>query len=246
MTQKQGNLTKARDSAARAAYAAVGAPSAALKALSSQVSDLKETVMGSRGQVGSDVAHEIKAWVSEGERILGRAMRRVRDSKVADEIRSAARSASNAARTRYDKAANIATRPLELFEPDAPLSLINGIGPRSSDQLERAGVSGISSFINRTGTMTDIEELSAATGFSASILSSWRKQVDLAKIGGIGDAYLLLLHRNGVWTLDQLANRQTSDLVEALRSHALPDAPEQLPTETMVKEWRTQARRLAG
>lgn len=247
MTQKQENLTdRARDSAARAAYAAVGAPSAALKALSAQVSDLKETVKSSRGQLGSDVAREVKAWVREGERVLGRAMQSVRDSKIADEIRSATRSASHAARTGYEKAADIATRPLELVEPDAPLTLINGIGPRFSDQLERAGVSGISSFINRTGTSADIEELAAATGFSASTLTAWRRQVDLARIDGIGDVYLLLLHRNGVWTLDQLANRQTSDLVEALRSDVLPDAPEQLPTETMVKGWRTRARRLAG
>lgn len=79
---------------------------------------------------------------------------------------------------------------------------------------------------------------------SRESLEGWRSQVDLSRVEGIGDSYQLLLHQVGIWTLEQLAAVSPGELSEAMRSVELPDAPDQVPTESVVKKWKSEARRL--
>lgn len=243
-TQRRGLGDRARQSAERAAYAAVGAPTVVLKALSARVSELRDTVKRSQNQMSSELAGELDEWVSEGEHVVERAMRHLRESAVAEELRAAVRTGTRTARTGLDKAAQSTRSPLGLPEPAQPLTAITGIGPRYEEQLRRAGVTGIPSFLDRTSTRQGVEELGASIGVSPSTLLSWRDQVDLSRIDRVGDSYEQLLHRAGVWTLAQMAGEDTSELVERIRSVATPDAPEQLPTRLLVERWQAAARGL--
>jgi predicted flap endonuclease-1-like 5' DNA nuclease len=247
MAQKNQNMKeKARDSVEKAAYVAVGVPTAALKALSARVSDLRDTVRSSRRDMTEDLAREIDEWISEGEEVIERAMRRFRDSDVADDVRSQARSTKRAARIGLDKATGAARSGLDMVDPDQELTAINGVGPSYEAKLEEVGIVGISRFLERTETQQDIERLASSSGISEEVLASWRGQVDLTLIDGVGDGYQLLLHRVGIWTMDQLAEADTPELANQMRSVDMPDTPDQIPSDSEIAGWRRAARRLAA
>lgn len=246
MTQKQKNVTdRARESVEKAALAAVGAPTAALKALGARMSELRDTARASRKEMTSDVAREIEAWVDQGEEVIEKAMARLRESNVADELRSTARSTRDAAMVGLDKASEAAQSTLDVVEPDESLTTINGIGPSYADTLADAGVAGIAALLDRSRTDESIAELTEATGFSADTIRSWRDQIDLTRVEGIGDSYQRLLHRVGVWTHQQLASAQATVLADEMREIGLPDTPDQLPSANVIEQWRKEARRLA-
>lgn len=246
MTPKQQNVTeRARVSAERAAYAAIGAPTVAIKGLSARMSDLRDALKTSRAEMTDDFADEMETWVAEGEQVIERAMERIRSSKVTSEIRSSADSTRKAVRVGLDKAIGKTESGLQLLEPDEPLTTIKGVGPGYADRLRQAGVSGIADFLTRTATSDGMDRLASESDMSRESLEGWRSQVDLSLVDGVGASYQLLLHRVGIWTLDQLAAVTPGELSEAMRSVELPDAPDQIPTESVVKKWKSEARRLA-
>ncbi len=247
MAQNQKNMTeRARDSVEKAAYVAVGAPTAALKALGARISDLRDTVRSSRREMSEDLAREIDEWISQGEDVVERAMRRFRESDVADELRRQTRSTKKAAQIGVDKAAGAARSGLDAMDPDHELTAINGIGPSNEAKLEKVGVVGISRLIDRTRTREDLEKLAASSGISEDTLAFWRDQVDLTRIGGVGDGYQLLLHRVGIWTMDQLAEVEASELEEQMRSVDAPDKPDQIPSGSEIADWKRAAGRMAA
>lgn len=245
MAQNQNLTDRARQSAERVAYAAVGAPTAALKAMAARVSDLRDTLRSSRDQMSSELAHEVDEWVTQGEQVIQKALERLRRSNIADDVRTTARSTTGAAKTGLEKAAGVARGGAELIDPDESLTTINGIGPRHADQLRSVDVVGISGLLDRTSTKEGIEELSAAIGVSEGAVGSWRDQIDLSRIEGVGDSYELLLHRVGIWTLEQLAGAESEDLVERMKSIDMPDTPDQIPSESLVEQWKDEARKLS-
>ena len=244
MSQKSRKTSRnAADSLERAAYAAIGAPVAVMKSLSARVSELRDTLSRSRADLGEDLTEEIEDWVTQGEDVIARAMERIRSSNVAGEIRSSADSTRKAVQVGLDKARGRAESGLRIVEPDEPLTTIRGVGPGYADRLRSAGVSGIADFLSLSGS--DIEKVSSATGLGVETIEGWRARADLSRIDGVGSSYQTLLHRVGVWTLDQLAEVKPVDLVERMRSIDLPDAPDQMPTESTVNGWRAEARKLA-
>jgi predicted flap endonuclease-1-like 5' DNA nuclease len=245
MSQKSKDTSRrAADSLERAAYAAIGAPVAAVKGLSTRVSELRDTLSKSRAELGEDLAEEIEGWVAQGEEVIARAMKRIRSSNVAGDIRSSADSTRKAVQAGLDKARDSAESGLRVVEPDESLTTIKGVGPGYADRLRSAGVSGIADLLALSES--DIEKVASTSGLGVESVSGWRDRADLTRIDGVGSSYQTLLHRVGVWTLDQLAEVKPSDLVEQMRSIDLPDAPDQMPTESTVKGWRTEARKLAS
>lgn len=246
MTRKHTNMTdRARESVERAAYAAVGAPTTALKALGARLRDLSDTVRASRHEISGDLAREVDAWIAEGEQVIDRAMRRIRSSEVGNDVRAAVRSTREAARTRVDEAADAVARGVDVVDPDQSLTTINGVGPKYEDQLGNAGVVGISTFLARTTSEADRKDLAATSGVSADKIETWRAQVDLTRVDGVGDANELLLHRAGVWTVDQLATTDPPELARRMRSVTIPDAPGQMPTKSLIERWKQEARRIS-
>lgn len=231
MPQNRDSLINhARQTAEKAAYAAVGAPVAALKALNARIDELRETVKTSRAQISSELADEIDEWITQGEEVIERAMRR-RRSTASEYTRPTAVTPSTEAQS---------------VEPDEALTTVKGIGPGFADQLGKAGVVGISSFLDRTTTREGVEQLAVSSGVSPGTITAWRNQVDLARVHGVGEDYELVLHRCGIWTLEQLAAVGASDLAKRMRSVSTPDSPDQLPTDSVIEGWRREARRVSA
>lgn len=245
MTQRTRKKKKsARQSAERVAYAAVGAPTAALRAVRSRLDDLRETVRSSREGINEELSEEIDEWIAQGEEVIERAMRRVRDSGVADKVRSSAQSTRDAARVGVDKAAEAAKSGLDVIEPEEDLTTITGIGPSFADKLRKAGVVGISAFLDRTRTDEGIADLAVMSGVSRDTIESWRARADLSRVEGIGESHRRLLHRVGVWTLEQLADVDPTELADHMRAVDLPDVPDRIPSETLIAQWKTEAAKL--
>lgn len=224
----------------KAAFIAVGAPTAALKALNARVSDLRDAMKTSRKELSDDLAAEIDEWIAEGEKVIERATERLRGSQLAEEIKESARSTREAARSGMDKAAGAARSGLAAMAADEELTVIKGIGPGYAERLQTEGIVGVSRFLDRTATSEDLEHLAQATGIAADTLTSWRRKADLARVPGIGESYQDLLHRAGVWTIDQLIEMSPADLASEMEAVD----PDQAPTEDRVSRWKTEAARL--
>lgn len=239
MDKQRSKMTdRARQSAEKAAYVAVGAPTAALKAIGARVSDIRDTVRVSREELSGELSREIEEWVGQGEAVIEKALASLRESAILDELRSSTRSTRAAARIGLEKAGDLAGEALDLVAPDEDLVVVSGIGPSYAKKLHDAGVSGISSFLSKTSTRDERERLSARIGVSAEVVGAWRDQVDLTGVTGIGDAYQRLLNRVGVWTTEQLAESDPNALVEEMKSVSHPDVPDQLPSVGEVRAWK--------
>lgn len=241
MTQNQDETTRRpRSSVEKAALVAVGAPTAALKALNTRVSDLRDTMKTSRKGLSGDLAAEIDEWIAEGEKVIERAAERLRGSQLAEEFKESARSTREAARSGMDKAAGVARSRLGAMAADEELTIIKGIGPGYAERLQTEGIVGVSRFLDRTATQEDLEDLARSTGIAADTLASWRQKADLGRVPGIGESYQDLLQRAGVWTIDQLVETSASDLVSAMEAVD----PDQAPNRDRVSRWKTEAARL--
>ncbi len=243
MTQKQDETTqRPRSSVEKAALAAVGAPTAALKALNARVSDLRDTMKSSRKELSGDLAAEIDEWIAEGEKVIERAAERFRNTQWAEEIKESVHSTREAARKGMDKAEGVAARSgLGPMVADEELTTIKGIGPGYADRLQKEGIVGVSRFLDRTATNEDLEDLARSTGIAADTLVAWRRKADLGRVPGIGESYQDLLHRAGIWTIDQLVTVSASDLVDDMSAVD----PDQAPTQDRISRWKTEAARLA-
>jgi len=225
----------------KAAYAAVGAPIVGLKALQARIGELRDAVTVSGKELTDDLGGEFNDWISEGERVIGRAMGKMRSIGAVENVRS-----THNARGAAEKSAGTTKRGRDrahdVIFPEEPLTTINGVGASYASQLAEAGVGGVSEFLGLTGTSEDIDKLAKATGFSSGTIESWRSQVDLSRVKGIGGAYQRLLHRSGIWTLRQLGSADPAQLTDELNAIDMPDAPEQMPSIYTVKQWVTAAR----
>lgn len=241
MTQNQDETShRLRSPVEKAALVAVGAPTAALKALNARVSDLRDTMKASRKELSGDLAAEIDEWIAEGERVIERAAERLRGSEWAEEIKESARTTREAARSGMDKAAAVARSGLGAMAADEKVTVIKGIGPGYAERLQTEGIFGVRRFLDRTETQRDLEDLARSTGIAADTLASWRRKADLGRVPGIGESYQDLLHRAGIWTIDQLVEIPASDLVSEMEAMD----PDQAPTQDRVSRWKSEAARL--
>jgi predicted flap endonuclease-1-like 5' DNA nuclease len=235
---------KTRETVERAAYAAVGAPVAALKALGARVSDLREMVESSRKELNGDVATEINQWIAEGERVIERGMERLRATGMVDELRSVVASTRKSAQVGVRKATRTIDETLDTIVPDTSLTRINGIGDNYETKLADVGVKGVADFLSATGTEEDVAKLAKVTGFSAGTIESWRDQVALSRVDGIGGAFQRLLRRVDVWTLRELSQADPELLTEQMATLDSPDVPDQMPSIYQVKQWIAEAKTL--
>ena len=235
---------QARETVERAAYAAVGAPVAVVKALGARLAEMRDAMESSRKEMNEDLVTEINEWIAEGEKVIEKAMERLRATGMVEELRSAVETTRESAQVGVRKATRTIDEGLDVVMPDTRLSRINGIGPNYAEQLTKAGVVGVADFVSATGTQEDIAKLADVTGFSAGTIESWRHQVDLSRVEGIGGAYQRSLQRVDVWTLRELSQADPEELTERLGSIGTPDAPEQTPSIYQVKQWVNEAGRL--
>lgn len=243
--QTRESIDKARESVEKAAYVAVGAPVAAVKALSARVADLRDAVRSSSKDMSDDLTREMNEWIAEGERVIERAMKRIRSSQAVDEARSRVNQAKEEAQAGIDRASDRVEKGLDVIAPDEKLTTINGIGPSYAKQLRDAGIDGIAGFLERTGSERDLDRLAEDTGIAVSTIESWRSRAELTRIGGIGDSFQVLLHRADVWTVSQLAESDPVALADRMKTIDMPDTPDQIPSADTVSEWVAEAKKLS-
>lgn len=235
---------KTRETVGKAAFAAVGAPVAVLKALGARVADMRDALEASRKEINDDVAKEINEWIAEGENVIERAMERLRATGMVDELRTVVESTRKSAQVGVRKATRSIDEGLDVLAPDTELTRINGIGDNYDAKLAEAGLTGVADFLSATGTEEDIAKLAKLTGFSSGTIESWRDQVALSRVDGIGGAFQRLLRRADVWTLRELSQADPEKLTEQLGSLDSLDAHDQTPSIYQVKQWVTEAKTL--
>lgn len=231
---------KTKESIEKVAYTAVGAPIAAVKAVGARISDLREAVRGSRSDLSDDLAREFENWAAEGERVVNQALERLRETGAVEQ----ARSTTQSMRERVEASIEELGDALDVVEPEESLQLIRGIGPGSADRLEEAGVTGIASFLHHTSSTESMARLAEESGFSPEMVEQWRRQADLSRIDGVGDGYMRLLHRAGIWTMDQLGGSSPATLMSKLEGVDMTGMPSQMPSEERLAEWIDEAKKL--
>ena len=229
----------------KAAYTAVGAPIAAVKALNARLADLREMIRESRSEMSDDLAKEFDNWVAEGERVVNMALERVRGSSTAEQARVASQRMRDRVSKTVEEMRAEMDEALDVIEPEESLEMIKGIGPGYAQRFTEAGVAGINDFLDKTNTQDAIGRLADTTGFTPDQINQWREQVDLTRVKGVGDSYIRLLHRADIWTIDQFANADATEVAEEMKSLDVPGMPEQIPTEEHVSDWISKAKKVA-
>lgn len=208
--------TPTRENIQKAAYAAVGAPVAAVKSLYERMSDLRDIVRSSRQELGDVLTQELASWVDQGEEVIEQTMSRLR------------------------------SRVVGVGLPDADLTRINGVGPSYAERLQTAGVESIADFVSGTSSSRAITKLAEISGVSAGTIASWREQAELTRVDGVGGSYQTLLRRAGVWTVQELSVEDPEALTRRLGEIDAPDAPDQTPSIYQVRHWVHSANVLLG
>lgn len=229
----------------KAAYTAVGAPIAAVKAVGARLADLRKTIMESRNELTEDLAKEFDNWVAEGERVVNMALDRIRRSGTAEQARiTGERVSDRVSKTVEDMKSEI-DRALDIIQPEESLETITGIGPGYAKRFNKAGIAGINALLEKTSAKEAIDEVAAKTGFTPDQIAQWRGQADLTRVKGVGDSYLDLLHRAEIWTIPQFAGANASEISERMRQMEMPGMPDQIPGADQVSTWIREAKKLA-
>lgn len=235
---------QAKESIEKAAYTAVGAPVAAVKALNARISDLREAIKSSRDELSEDLAREFDVWVAEGEKVVNDALERLRKSETMDRARTTSQKVRERVSTSIEEMGKEIDEALDVLEPEKSLEMIKGIGPGYADRLNDAGIPGITAFVERTETKQQIAGLAEKTGFSVDQIEEWRNKADLSRISGVGESYQLLLHRAGIWTISQFAEADAADLAARVAEIHIPGTTEQTPGEDHIESWIAEAKKL--
>lgn len=228
----------------KAAYTAVGAPIATVKALSARLADLRETIKESRSEMSEDLAKEIESWVSEGERVVGKALEMIRRSGAAEQARVTSERVRERVTKTVDDMRTEMDEALDIVEPEESLETIKGIGPGYATRFHEAGVAGINDLLEKTRTKEYLEVIVAKTGFTAEQVTEWREQADLTRVKGVGESYLDLLHRADVWTVAQFARGDADEIANRFQKIDIPGMPDQLPGKDQVSAWMREAKKL--
>lgn len=230
----------------KAAYTAVGAPIAAVKALSARLADLRETIMESRSDLSEDLAKEFDSWVAEGERVVGKVLERIRQSGTAEQARVASEQMRERVSKTVEEMRSEMDQALDIVEPEETLETIKGIGPGYAQRFNQAGIAGINAFMVKTQTKEDLQAVASETGFSTDQIADWRDRADLTRVKGVGESYLDLLHRSEIWTVEQFADADAAMIAERIQKLDIPGMPEQLPGEDQISNWIREAKKLAA
>ncbi len=113
-----------------------------------------------------------------------------------------------------------------MFDPSAPVSIVEGIGPAMSETLGASGVGTLLELIHRpAGT------IHAAVRSDASLeqVRSWRQMARLLQVYNVTPQWAEALVRGGVTTIDELSRSRFDALGElfaqAVEARVTPDAP---------------------
>jgi predicted flap endonuclease-1-like 5' DNA nuclease len=128
----------------------------------------------------------------------------------------------------------------------ASIDAIEGIGPKYATKLRKAGVRTTESLLKRGGDRAGRKQLLEETGFSSHQILEWVNRADLFRVKGVGEEYSDLLEASGVDTVKELRTRNVANLTTKMAEvNAKKRLVRRLPTESMVKRWVDDAKKLS-
>lgn len=122
---------------------------------------------------------------------------------------------------------------------------VEGIGPKYTEKLTKAGVSTTGGLLKAGATPKGRKDLAEKAGIGDALILEWVNHVDLYRIKGVGSEYSDLLEAAGVDTIPELAQRKASNLTEKMAAVNLEKKlVRKLPVEAQVADWIAQAKKL--
>ncbi len=122
---------------------------------------------------------------------------------------------------------------------------VEGIGEKFANKLKEAGVGSTDALLDQGGSPKGRKALAEKTGIDEKKILEWVNHVDLYRIKGVGSEYSDLLEEAGVDTVVELGNRNPANLFKMLEdANTKKKLVRKLPTESQVKDWVDQAKKL--
>jgi predicted flap endonuclease-1-like 5' DNA nuclease len=127
----------------------------------------------------------------------------------------------------------------------ASLVKIEGIGEKYAIKLRMIGISTTDNLLDRGRTPQGREEIAKKSGITKTLILEWVNLADLFRIKGVGEEYSDLLEEAGVDTVVELAQRNPSNLYEAVvEVNKKKKLVRRLPPQAQVSDWVKQAKKL--
>jgi predicted flap endonuclease-1-like 5' DNA nuclease/uncharacterized membrane protein len=127
---------------------------------------------------------------------------------------------------------HFADQPMEVKEKAAVMAAaVPAMGVATVAALHEAGVSDVDKFQAKAATDAGRAELAAAAGVDKATVQKWAKDLEFARIKGVGPKYAALLKAAGVHTIDELAEANAVELARKLdevnqKEHIVKEAPQ--------------------
>mmetsp|Transcript_31646 Transcript_31646/g.44195 ORF Transcript_31646/g.44195 Transcript_31646/m.44195 type:complete len:137 (-) Transcript_31646:179-589(-) len=129
----------------------------------------------------------------------------------------------------------------------APVSTIEGIGPKHTEDLALAKVKTVAELLDAASTRTGRKHLAATAGVTEHLILEWANRADLMRVKGVGKQYSDLLEKAGVDTVKELSQRNVDHLFAKCTSVAEETGHRTVrraPSRKEVASWVRQAKRL--
>ena len=125
------------------------------------------------------------------------------------------------------------------------ISAIEGIGPKTSETLQSAGIRTVEGLLKATCDKKGRSSLAKETGLSESVLLKFANMADLFRIKGVASQYAELLEGAGVDTVKELKHRNPATLTAKMEAvNAEKNLVRKTPPLGLVESWVEQAKEL--
>jgi len=127
----------------------------------------------------------------------------------------------------------------------ASLIKIEGIGKKYATKLKMVGISTTETLLEKGKTPKGRQEIADKSGITKTLILEWVNLADLFRIKGVGEEYSDLLEEAGVDTVVELAQRNPTNLYQAVVDiNQKKKLVRKLPTQGQVSDWVKQAKKL--
>lgn len=125
------------------------------------------------------------------------------------------------------------------------LELVEGIGPKYADKLKEKDIKTTKQLLVLGSTPAGRQDIAKRVRVNKKRVLEWVNRVDLMRISGVGEEYSDLLEEAGVDTIPELAQRNPENLAEMMAEiNDKKNLVRALPSDSQVKEWVSQAKKL--
>lgn len=185
-------------------------------------------------------AHEVEPTKAEIAALGGQVEHYLIPDEVMDEVEETRAAAED---VYEDVEKHFADQPMEVKEKAAVMAAaVPAIGAAGAAALYKAGVDDVDEFHAKASTGAGRAELAAATGYDADTIHKWAKDVEFARIRGVGPKYAALLKAAGIASVDELAEANPVALAQKLaETNKAQGIVKDAPEADRVAYWVAQA-----